>query len=262
MTIMIEQTARIVAAYVRNHRIGVEEVALLVATVRRSLETLGAPAAPPHADRTPAVPIRRLVTPDHIVCLEDGRKLKMLKRYPRTVHGMTPEEYRARWNLPDTYPMTAPTYAATRFALAKARGLVGLLRPALDGLGVGKRGAHNDIAVQLADGDRGILVAGDAAVEVGEPAGRHPGHHDAATGAGGILQAASDEEEEAAGHPPPDERAEEQPLAGPGRLEILPVRHAEAAQPLLGGGEHGPRYASFAIKAVRSASTPRMKSHG
>ncbi|HYD65755.1 MucR family transcriptional regulator [Azospirillum sp.] len=123
MTDAIEQAARIVAAYVRNHRVGVEEVASLIATVRRALETLGAPAAPPHADRTPAVPIRRSVTPDHIVCLEDGRKLKMLKRHLRTVYGMTPEEYRARWNLPDTYPMTAPAYAAARSALAKARGL-------------------------------------------------------------------------------------------------------------------------------------------
>ncbi len=123
MTDTITQTARIVAAYVRHHRVGVEEVAILIATVRRGLETLGTPAEPPHADRTPAVPIRRSVTPDHIVCLEDGRKLKMLKRYLRTVHGMTPEEYRARWNLPDTYPMTAPNYAATRSALAKARGL-------------------------------------------------------------------------------------------------------------------------------------------
>lgn len=123
MTTVIEQAAMIVAAHVRNHRVGVEDVPPLIATVRRALETLGTPADPLHADRTPAVPIRRSVTPDHIVCLEDGRKLKMLKRYLRTVHGLSPKEYRARWNLPDNYPMTAPNYAATRSALAKARGL-------------------------------------------------------------------------------------------------------------------------------------------
>ena len=123
MTTVIEQAAMIVAAYVRNHRVGVEDVPPLIATVRRALETLGMPADPLHADRKPAVPIRRSVTPDHIVCLEDGRKLKMLKRYLRTVHGLSPEEYRARWNLPNNYPMTAPNYAATRSALAKARGL-------------------------------------------------------------------------------------------------------------------------------------------
>ena len=123
MTTVIEQAARIVAAYVRNHRVAVEEVPPLIATVRRALETLGMPTEPLKADRRPAVPIRRSVTPDHIVCLEDGRKLKMLKRYLRTVHGLSPEEYRARWNLPDNYPMTAPNYAAARSALAKARGL-------------------------------------------------------------------------------------------------------------------------------------------
>lgn len=120
---VITQAARIVAAYVRNHRVGVEEVSSLIATVRRALETLGTPAEPLHADRKPAVPIRRSVTPDYIVCLEDGKKLKMLKRHLRIVYGMTPEEYRARWNLPDTYPMTAPNYAASRSMLAKARGL-------------------------------------------------------------------------------------------------------------------------------------------
>jgi predicted transcriptional regulator len=128
MTEMLKPAARIVAAYVRNHRVGVDEVPPLIATVCRALESIGRPAEPGPAERRPAVPIRRSVTPDHIICLEDGKKLKMLKRYLRTVHGMTPEEYRARWNLPDTYPMIAPNYAAARSALAKARGL-GRTRP-------------------------------------------------------------------------------------------------------------------------------------
>lgn len=125
MTEVIEQAVRIVAAYVRNHRVGVEEVPPLIATVRQALESLGKAAEQPPLQRRPAVPIRWSVTPDHIVCLEDGKKLKMLKRYLRTVHGLSPEEYtdRARWNLPDNYPMTAPNYAAARSTLAKARGL-------------------------------------------------------------------------------------------------------------------------------------------
>ena len=72
------------------------------------------------------------MTPDYIVCLEDGRKLKMLRRHLRTLYGMTPEEYRARWNLPDNYPMTAPNYAASRSALAKARGLGRVRRKAAE----------------------------------------------------------------------------------------------------------------------------------
>ncbi|HYG88326.1 MAG TPA: MucR family transcriptional regulator [Azospirillum sp.] len=123
MTEVIEQVARIVAAYVRNHHMGIHEVPPLIATVRRALGNVGKPAEPPRTERKPAVPIRRSVTPDYIICLEDGRKLKTLKRHLRTVYGMTPEEYRARWNLPDIYPMTAPNYAAARSASAKAWGL-------------------------------------------------------------------------------------------------------------------------------------------
>lgn len=123
MTDVIEQAARIVAAYVRNHRVGIGDLPSLIATVRRALDSAGKPSAPAPTERKPAVPIRRSVTPDYIVCLEDGKKLKTLKRHLRTVYGMTPEEYRARWNLPDAYPMTAPNYAADRSAMAKARGL-------------------------------------------------------------------------------------------------------------------------------------------
>ncbi|AWJ93701.1 MucR family transcriptional regulator (plasmid) [Azospirillum baldaniorum] len=123
MTDVLEQATRIVAAYVRNHRVGVEQVPPLIAAVRRALTTLGTPAEPPNLVREPAVPIRRSVTPDYIVCLEDGRRLKMLKRHLRTVYGLSPEEYRARWKLPDNYPMTAPNHAASCSALAKARGL-------------------------------------------------------------------------------------------------------------------------------------------
>ncbi len=107
MTDTITQAARIVAAYVRHHRIGVEEVPLLIATVRRTLETLGTPTEPQGVERKPAVPIRRSVTPDHIVCLEDGRKLKMLKRHLRTLRhdaGGVPGALEPAGHLPDDRP--------------------------------------------------------------------------------------------------------------------------------------------------------------
>ncbi|AWK85960.1 MucR family transcriptional regulator [Azospirillum thermophilum] len=123
MTEVIEHAARIVAAYVRSHRVETDDVPALIAAVRRTLAGLGTPAEAAHAERTPAVPVRRSVTPDYIICLEDGKPLKTLKRHLRSVYGLTPDEYRKRWHLPDTYPMTAPTYAAERSAAAKARGL-------------------------------------------------------------------------------------------------------------------------------------------
>ena len=94
----------------------------LIQSVFDTLSGLGAEEAAPAA-LTPAVPIRRSVTDDHIICLEDGKKLKMLKRHLMTVYGMTPQEYRAKWGLPHDYPMVAPSYARTRQELAKAIGL-------------------------------------------------------------------------------------------------------------------------------------------
>jgi predicted transcriptional regulator len=98
-------------------------VPALIQQVYASLSKLGGPSPEPVVELMPAVPVRRSVTPDYIVCLEDGRKLKSLKRHLRTSYGMSPEEYRAKWGLPSDYPMVAPNYAATRRELAKKIGL-------------------------------------------------------------------------------------------------------------------------------------------
>jgi predicted transcriptional regulator len=120
---LLALTAEIVAAHVGNNAVASSEVAALIQSVFDMLSRLGSdePAAP--AERTPAVPIRRSVSDDHIVCLEDGRKLKMLKRHLMTDHGLTPEQYRVRWGLRPDYPMVAPTYSAQRQVLAKQIGL-------------------------------------------------------------------------------------------------------------------------------------------
>jgi predicted transcriptional regulator len=116
-------TADVVAAYVGNNPLPTVELTKAISAVHDSLVSLndggGAPAEPPK----PAVSIRRSVKPDYIVCLEDGKKLKMLKRHLRTTYGMTPDEYRAKWGLPSDYPMVAPTYAQQRSEFAKKIGL-------------------------------------------------------------------------------------------------------------------------------------------
>ena len=117
-------TAEIVGAYVGHHIVAVSDLPALIATVGKELAGLGqAPAETEQEKPTPAVPIKRSVTPEHIICLEDGKKLKMLKRHLKTRYDMTPDEYRRRWGLKDDYPMVAPAYAATRSALAKKIGL-------------------------------------------------------------------------------------------------------------------------------------------
>jgi predicted transcriptional regulator len=125
---MVALTSRITAAYLRGNALPVADIAGVIAIVFSSLLQLGQPAPPPEETRKPAVPIRRSVTAEYIVCLEDGRKLKMLKRYLRTTYGMTPDQYRARWNLPADYPMVAPAYAERRSEFARASGL-GRRRP-------------------------------------------------------------------------------------------------------------------------------------
>jgi predicted transcriptional regulator len=117
-------TAEIVGAYVGHHTVAATDLPNLIATVGRQLADLGkAPAEPEPEKPTPAVPIRKSVTPDYIVCLEDGKKLKMLKRHLKTHYDMTPDEYRQRWGLKSDYPMVAPAYAEKRSALAKKIGL-------------------------------------------------------------------------------------------------------------------------------------------
>jgi predicted transcriptional regulator len=114
-------TADIVAAHVSNNSVSVTDLPQLIANVHGALTALSGPMSP--VKQEPAVPIRQSVKPDFIVCLEDGKKLKMLKRYLRTRFNLSPDEYRAKWGLPADYPMTAPNYTAQRRDLAVSIGL-------------------------------------------------------------------------------------------------------------------------------------------
>lgn len=116
-------TADIVAAHVGNNSVSVSDVPTLIVGTFAALSQLGSPVVEPVVVRDPAVPIKNSVKPDHIVCLEDGKKLKMLKRHLMTRYNMTPEAYRQKWNLPADYPMVAPDYAAERRSLAIKIGL-------------------------------------------------------------------------------------------------------------------------------------------
>jgi predicted transcriptional regulator len=121
-TEMLEFTTEIVAAHVGNNPIAAAELPNLIQSVYRTLVSVG--ASPAAAERPkPAVPIKRSIFPDYIICLEDGKKLKMLKRHLKTAYDMTPDEYRDRWGLPPDYPMVAPNYAKHRSNLAKEIGL-------------------------------------------------------------------------------------------------------------------------------------------
>ena len=115
-------TADIVAAHVSNNSVAISDIPLVIRSVHEALSGLGVTAAP-EIKQEPAVSIRSSVKPDYIVCLEDGKKLKMLRRHLMTHYGMTPEDYRAKWDLPKDYPMVAPNYAETRRTLAKEIGL-------------------------------------------------------------------------------------------------------------------------------------------
>ncbi|MGL4288925.1 MAG: MucR family transcriptional regulator [Phreatobacter sp.] len=120
----IELTADIVSAYVSNNKIPVEALAGLIGSVDAALRALALPAqAPAPAALVPAVSVKKSVTPDFIICLEDGKKFKSLKRHLRTAYGLSPDQYRSKWGLPSDYPMVAPNYAAARSALAKSSGL-------------------------------------------------------------------------------------------------------------------------------------------
>ncbi|WP_296722689.1 MucR family transcriptional regulator [Erythrobacter sp.] len=121
--ILIELTSDIVSAHVSNNDVAVGDLPGLITNVYAALADLGEAPVVEEPRPEPAVSIRNSVKPEYIVCLEDGKKLKMLKRYLRTNFDMTPEEYRARWNLPADYPMVAPAYAEKRRELAKKIGL-------------------------------------------------------------------------------------------------------------------------------------------
>lgn len=120
---LITLTSDIVAAHVSNNSVAVSDLPQLIQNVHSALAGLGAPSAPVEAPQEPAVSVRASVKPDYIVCLEDGKKLKMLKRHLMTHYQMTPEDYRTKWNLPADYPMVAPNYAEQRRSLAKKIGL-------------------------------------------------------------------------------------------------------------------------------------------
>jgi predicted transcriptional regulator len=119
---LLSLTAEIVSAHVSNNSVTPEALPGLIESVYSTLAAVGTVAQAPERPQ-PAVPIKRSVFPDHIVCLEDGKKLTMLKRHLRTAYNMTPEQYREKWSLPATYPMVAPNYANQRSTLAKKIGL-------------------------------------------------------------------------------------------------------------------------------------------
>src|ERR1700751_3134210 len=120
---LLTLTTEIVAAHVSNNTVAVGDLPQLINQVYSSLANIGSVPAVPAERPQPAVPVKKSVNPDYIICLEDGKKLKMLKRHLRTAYDMTPADYRAKWRLPPNYPMTAPAYAAARSAVAKANGL-------------------------------------------------------------------------------------------------------------------------------------------
>ena len=121
---LLRMTTQIASSYVSNNEIPGSQIPDVIQSVFTSLSAQNHdPAEPTQNKKKPAISIRRSIKPDYIVCLEDGKKLKMLKRHLRTSYGLTPEEYRAKWGLPADYPMVAPNYAAQRSAFAKKIGL-------------------------------------------------------------------------------------------------------------------------------------------
>ena len=121
---LLRMTAEVVSAYVSNNTLPTAQLADVIQAVYHSLRGLEAPAAEAHPEPLkPAVPIRKSVTPEYLICLEDGKKLKMLKRHLRSTYNLTPDEYRAKWGLAPDYPMVAPNYAEQRSEFAKKIGL-------------------------------------------------------------------------------------------------------------------------------------------
>jgi predicted transcriptional regulator len=133
---LLRMTADVVAAYVSNNVLATQQIAEIINTVYTSLRSLETESDAKNEPLKPAVAIRKSITPEYLICLEDGKKLKMLKRHLRSTYGMTPDDYRAKWGLPADYPMVAPNYAAQRSAFAKK---IGLGRGT--GRQAGKRGA-------------------------------------------------------------------------------------------------------------------------
>jgi predicted transcriptional regulator len=116
---VLDLTAKITAAYVSNHKVEATNIAKVMINVHGTLTDLAHKATAFPSNRTPAVPVEESITPDYIVCLEDGKKLKMLKRHLKAAYNLTPQEYRERWGLPSDYPMVSSNYGKRRSILAK-----------------------------------------------------------------------------------------------------------------------------------------------
>jgi predicted transcriptional regulator len=124
VTSYVDLAAEIVSAYVTKNSVPVSELPALIASVHNAVANLGSQKTEETLQPlTPAVSVKKSITPDFIICLEDGKKFKSLKRHLRTAYNLTPDQYRARWGLPPDYPMVAPNYAAARSELAKSMGL-------------------------------------------------------------------------------------------------------------------------------------------
>jgi len=121
---LLTLTTDIVSAYVSNNPVQASDLPAIIKNIHATLESLaGSQPSEPVTAQKPAVPVKKSVTPDYLICLEDGKKLKMLKRYLRSRYGLTPDQYRAKWNLPANYPMVAANYASQRSEFAKRIGL-------------------------------------------------------------------------------------------------------------------------------------------
>lgn len=120
---LLHMASDIAAAYVSHNNLSAEQLPDVIKTVHATLSSVGRVPVEDRENSKPAVPVRRSITPDYIVCLEDGKRLKMLKRHLRSAYNMTPDEYRAKWGLPSDYPMVAPNYAKQRSQFAKKIGL-------------------------------------------------------------------------------------------------------------------------------------------
>ncbi len=134
-------TAEIVSAHVSNNPVAVTDLPTLIQDVYRTLTNIGQPAPTAPERPQPAVPIKKSITPEYLICLEDGKKLKMLKRHLKTSFNLTPDQYRERWGLPSDYPMVAPNYTKHRSSLAKRIGLGTKPRGRPDGRGRGAAAA-------------------------------------------------------------------------------------------------------------------------
>jgi predicted transcriptional regulator len=120
---LLEHTTEIVSAHVANNPVSMNDLPDLIRQVYGALAQVDTTSAPAAEKLQPAVPVKKSITPDYLICLEDGKKLKMLKRHLKTAYDMSPEDYREKWSLPHDYPMVAPNYAAQRSSLAKKIGL-------------------------------------------------------------------------------------------------------------------------------------------